>query len=900
MDWFFRNRWRASALPVLARRPAPATWRFAVGSLRAVEVMLQSFIVRVVGFCTRHAWGVILAAIVLAVASGTYAAQHFAIDTNINNLLSKNLPWRQKELAFRAAFPQADNFILAVIESPTVESSEAAARALIEALAARPDLFSSFEEEGGGPFFRRNGLLFLPPDEVSRTTSQLAMAAPLIGALARDPSLRGAIQALSLGLAGVKEGRISLNALARPMTLAAATLEDIDNGRPAEFSWKLLMQGSVAPADLRRLIEIWPVLNHAALQPGQKATAVLREIADRLDLAGKYRATLRLTGPVPIADDEFSTLQEGMALNGVITGLLVIAILWLGLRSWRLVFATVVTLASGLAVTAAVGPLVVGALNPISVAFAVLFVGLGADFAIQFSVRYRAQRHEIDNLDVALRDAPTRVGIPLTLAAAAAAAGFLSFLPTDYTGLAQLGFIAGCGMVIAYVESLTLLPALIHAVKAPSEPKPMTFPRLAPADAFLRRHRFLVVAVTALVVTAGLPALTRLHFDFNPLDLRDRNSEAMATLTQLGQDAAAYTAQVPARSEAGAAEVAKRLAMVPEAAEVRWIGSFIPSDQDPKLASIRSAEEALAPSLRAAQRPAPSDADIVAALNRGIRALMDTADEQSGPGADAAERLAGELRRLADGDGALRARASDAFVRPLRIDLEDLRDLLAAQAVMRASLPPQLARDWVAPDGTARVEAVPKGNADDNATITQFASTVLAAEPDATGQAIEVLRWGDAMLKALVMAGILALCSIAVLLLLVLRRVSDMLVTLVPLVVAAAVTLEICALTSFSLNYANILALPVLLGIGVAFKIYYVTAWRRGETNFLQSVLTRAVFFSTLLTAVAFGSLWFSRNPGISSMGRLLALSLACTLASAALFQPALMGEPRRATKPVE
>jgi predicted RND superfamily exporter protein len=139
-----------------------------------------------------------------------------------------------------------------------------------------------------------------------------------------------------------------------------------------------------------------------------------------------------------------------------------------------------------------------------------------------------------------------------------------------------------------------------------------------------------------------------------------------------------------------------------------------------------------------------------------------------------------------------------------------------------------------------------------------------------------------------------ALCSIAILLLVVLRRIRDVLLTLVPLLVAGAVTLEICALTGFALNYANIIALPVLLGIGVAFKIYYVTAWRRGEVNFLESALTRAVLFSALMTATAFGSLWLSAHPGTSSMGKLLALSLLCTLASAALFQPALMGPPRK------
>ena len=120
-----------------------------------------------------------------------------------------------------------------------------------------------------------------------------------------------------------------------------------------------------------------------------------------------------------------------------------------------------------------------------------------------------------------------------------------------------------------------------------------------------------------------------------------------------------------------------------------------------------------------------------------------------------------------------------------------------------------------------------------------------------------------------------------------------MLLTLVPLPVAGLATLEICALTGFKLNYANIIALTVLLGVGVAFKIYYIMAWRRGETDFLESPLTRAVFFSALLTGTAFGSLWLSSNPGMSSMGKLLALSLACTLASAVLFQPALMGEPR-------
>jgi len=852
--------------------------------------MLQSFIVRTVGFCTRHFHGVILVALVAAIGSGIYAARHFAIDTNINDLLSSKLPWRQQELAFRAAFPQTTDLILIVVDAATPESTQAAAQALEQGLANKPGLFRSVRDQRDTPYFRRTAMLFLPPDDLARAMGQFTNAEPIIGVLVRDPSLRGCIAVLSQALANAKQGR--LDDLARPLHLAAATLEDVALGRAAAFSWKSLLQDS--PSDLRRIIEVWPVLNHTELEPGGKATAAIRRTADDLQLAANYGATARLTGPIPVADEEFGAVRQGLVLNSVVTGAIVIAILWLALRSMRLVAAVVVNLAVGLVITAAVGILLVGALNPISMAFAVLFVGLGADFAIQFSIRYRAKRHETNDLDRALTEAAAVVGIPLTLAAGAAAAGFLSFMPTSYTGLAQLGIIAGCGMVVAYVASLTLLPALIHAVAPPREPKTLTLPALAPADAVLKRHRFLVVAATALVVAAGLPALSKLQFDFNPLDLRERNSETIATLLELGNDEPVNTAEVLARSDADAAAVVKRLSALPEVARTSTLDNFIPPDQDRKLPAIRTAERALAPTLRVPARPAPADADTVVALRNGAQTLADTADEQAGPGADAARRLADALTRLAQSDAGERARATAAFIRPLQIDLDDLRQSLQAQPVTRASLPADLVRDWVAPDGRVRVEAIPKGDSNDNDTIVRFARAVLQVEPDATGRAIGTMEWGETIVRAFIEAGMLALCSIAILLWIVLRRLSDVLVTLVPLVAAAMVTLEICALAEFPLNYANIIALPVLLGVGVAFKIYYVTAWRRGQSDFLQSTLTRAVFYSTLLTATAFGSLWLSNHAGISSMGKLLALSLACTLAAAALFQPALMGDPRK------
>lgn len=857
--------------------------------------MLKSWIIRTVDFCLRHTRHVIVASLILAGLLGLYTASHFSINTNVNDLISRDLPWRKQELDYQAAFPQSRDLILIVVEAPTPEQTEAASHELTEGLSKRTDVFHSVQEEGGGTFFGRSRFLYLPVEQVARATSQLADGELTISVLARDPSLRGLVRALSFGLEGLRSRAYSLDDMARTFDMAADTLESVAASRPAVFSWDELLHGKAKPEGLRRLIAVMPILTTEELEPGRKATNAIRQTAADLKLASNFQADIRLTGPVPISDDEFASVKEGFVFNSILTSVIVLLILWLALRSLRLVLAVAVTLAAGLIITAGLGFLIVGALNPISIAFAVLFVGLGADFAVQFNIRYRAQRQETHGLHQALIEATGRVGIPLTLAAAAAATGFLSFTPTAYTGIAQLGTIAGCGMIVAYVASFTLLPALLKAVNPPEEPKPIRQPRLAPADRFLRRHRVFVIASTALLVLAGAPLLPGLQFDFNPVHLQSKSSQAVATFLQLSDDPAidANSAQVLAGTQKDAKAIAEKLAKLPQVKETRTIDSFIPADQHEKLMLIKHAERVLGSALRAAPEAAPTDDQNIAELRRAASELNAVAGNTDSHGAQAAKRLAGDLIQLANATVSDREKAARAFIDPLRTDLDDLRQALMARPVNRESLPQDLVREWVTPDGRERVDVLPKGDPNNDEVIHNFARAVLAAEPAATGQAIEILKWAETMISALIEAAVIAFCTIAVLLWIPLRRIGDVLLTLVPLMVAALATLELCAVTGFKLNYANIIAFPVLLGVGVAFKIYYIMEWRQGETDFLESTLTRAVFFSALLTATAFGSLWLSSNPGMSSMGKLLALSLACTLASAVLFQPALMGEPR-------
>jgi hypothetical protein len=853
-------------------------------------------ITRLVQLSIRRPWAVIAGFCLLTALCAGYFVQHVAISTDSKKLMSTSLPWRQQEFAIDAAFPQRINRIVAVIDATTPEAADAAADALVKALAPRTDVIQTVERFDG-EFFEKNGILFLSLDEVRQNTADLISAQPFLGTLAADPTLRGVVRTLSQSLEGVRLGRAKVDDMRPALASIGDALEALAAGRTPSFSWRTLIAGRAAKSsELRRFVNIRPVLDFADLAPGGKATAVIRDAIAGLGLDGGVK--VRLTGSVVLSDEEFDTIADGAPVNAVVTSLLVCLVLWFALRKARIIFAVLVNLAAGLIVTAAVGLLMVGALNPISVAFAVLFVGLGVDFGIQFSVRYRAERHAGGGLDVGLTQAARAMAQPLLLAAAAIATAFYSFLPTAYVGLSELGLIAGTGIIIALVTTVTLLPALLAVLRPPGEPHPVGYAVLAPVDRFLYVQRKWIVGGTLAVTILCLPLLAGLRFDFNPLNLRDQKSEGMSTLLELmnDPDTTPNTIDILKGDLAEAERVATQLRRLPQVRQVLTLQSFVPEEQEAKLALIEDANFFFQNTLDPAQTdPPPTDADTKAAIDKLVGELGDATRGLDSPVAVQARRLATLLAALAKAPPGARDAAQRVLVVPLKITLRQVRHLLAAEPVSIESLPPTLRQVWVAADGRAVMEVAPRGDANDNANLTRFVAAVRTVVPDAAGTPVFMIEAADTMVTAFLQAGLFSVTAIALILLIALRRWVDVALTLVPLLVAIVVTLEICVVIGLRLNFANIIALPLLLGVGVAFKIYYIVAWRGGETNFLQSSLTRAIFFSAWTTAIAFGSLWLSHHPGTSSMGKLMALALLTTLAAAVIFQPALMATQAKA-----
>ena len=857
--------------------------------------MFEAVIVRVVRACCRRPFLVLLVAALATLGAIAFTYENFAINTDTSEFISSKLPWRQREIQLDAAFPQQVDTLLVVVDGKTPELAADAADRLAATLRGRDHIETVFGEETNR-FFDKNGLLYLSLDEVKTTTEQLIRAQPFLGTLSADPTLRGLAEALDFIPAGVKEGQISLKDFATPLGNLANAIDAILQGRPASVSWTELMTGEPAPArELRRFIRVKPVLDYDDLEPGAKASETIRGTALELGLTPDKGVTVRLTGQVAMADEEFASVADGALRNLLLTLFAVLLILWIGLRSGRIIFAVVVCLLVGLALTAAVGLALVGALNLISIAFAVLFVGIGVDFGIQVAVRYRRERHVNSDLQGALGAAASAIAKPLALAAAATAVGFFAFLPSDYVGISELGLIAGTGMIIAFITSLTLLPALLSLLRPPAEHHAIGYRGLVRVDRFTARYRVPLLVAIALAVIAGLPLFTHLKFDFNPINLRNSGVESVTTFLDLTKDPTTTpnVINVLAPSLGEANDLAQRLGKLPEVSETATLQSFVPGDQEQKLAVITDAAALLDPTLNDSEtKPAPPDAETSKALGKAATAFekLDKPDDQA-----LATKIAHSLRALADASPEKRAAAETALLGGLKLRLRQIRASLHPERVSLDNLPKELTQDWIAKDARARVEVRPADDQNDNETMARFASAVLKAAPEATGMPILIQESAKTIVRAFIYAVALALLGITVLLFIVLRSPRDVLLTLVPLLIAGIVTLELTVVFGFPLNFANIIALPLLLGVGVAFKIYYVLAWREGETNLLSSALTRAVFFSALTTATAFASLWLSNHPGTSSMGKLLSLSLLTTFVAAVLIQPILMGPPRRA-----
>ena len=848
----------------------------------------------------RFAWPIAILAVLSAVASAIYAARTMEINSDTAAMLSPELEFHRLTAELRQAFPRHARDLVAVVDAATPEQAERAALWLNARIAGRPDLFRSVFHAQGDPFFRRNGLLLLPVEDLEETADRIVAAQPFIGTVWQDRSIRGLADMLALAAEKrIEDGEAGgLADLADALARIASVIEAESRRAPGTLSWMELMFGSDGGrrSGTRQLILVEIALAFHELRPGKRAIETIRGFAAAMPDDIAAGVTIRLTGSPALRHDELQAVRSGIEIAGALSLTLVILLLLLCFRSIRLPVAVLMTLLVGLLWTAAFAAATVRVLNLISVAFAVLFIGLCVDFGIHYGLRYcEAARDGLERASASALAAAS-VGPGLALAALAAGIGFLSFLPTDYLGLAELGLIAGAGMAIGFFATLTLLPAFMTVLRARAG-STGGGGRFADSLARLLDGRArAVVAAAGLVFVAAAALSPWVRFDFDPLRLKDPQSESVRAAIELVEDGDgdAYALVHLAGSVGEADAAAARIETLAEVESARTFSRFVPEEQEDKLAIVEEVGELVGPALIAERAPAPSREQTLAALG-GLGEKLDALGETGGDAeAAAARRLAAALAGLiaSDPGPARLAALGDRLLRNLPAAIRRLTDALGAEPVEDGAVPAALRERWIAADGRAKVEIqAARPIHRDRDALRRFVEAVRGAAPRAIGPPVTVLEAGNAVIAAFFRATAIAVVAIALLLAVTLRSVRSVAIGLLPLALAALVTVAAMVASGLPFNHANVIVLPLLFGLGVANGIHLLARERRegAARAAIRSSTPRAVLFSALTTLASFASLGISSHPGTASMGVLLTIALVALLAASLTVLPALM-----------
>jgi len=831
-----------------------------------------------------------------------FTVRNFKINTDLTEMISNDLPFRRVVKKFHREFPDLVGAIVVVVEGDTPEQVSRARKILADRLRGESALFKSVYTPGGGPFFEKNGLLYLSESELEQQGDALSEMQPFLALLSRDFSLSGLFTVLDRM---IDQKDISLgdnDKIIRLFNQLGQSFTDVEKGKNRSMSWQELMLDNTKLSHKTQLILLQPLLNYHTINPAKQAVGCIRETAKELHLKKRFNVCVNITGKPVINYDDLRSVRKDITTASLLSFVLVGIILYLGLGSFRLVFAGLTTLLTGLAWTIAFAILLVGRLNMISVTFVVLFIGLGIDYSIQISLRYKEFLVAGRSHKKAIAEAVKATGNTLLLCAVSTAIGFYAFVPTAYVGASELGLISGTGMLFILLASITVLPALMLLMPEKKQhllPLPIG---KSIASLLIKYPRHIVWTATILLLLS-LALLPGVSFDANPFNMSDQRSESVRTAMRLFKgEYSPWTISVLASGRQEADNLATKLRKLPEVKTVLTIDSFIPKNQEEKLEQIEDLALSMPPPPKK-QINRPADwyrqdkkalAELAGALDKKIQAGDTGKREQT-----AMKNLAGRIHHfqklLADPDrgAALFNRLNASLLPNLEILLHRLHSLMEATPVDLSQLPGELISRYVSKNNNQyRVQVIPQKDLRNLHNLENFVAAVTAIAPRATDQPVTVLAAGKTIVAAFKTASILAFILIALFLWIVMKTWKTALLVLLPLLLALCYTMAAAVLTGIPFNFANIIIVPLLLGIGVDSSIHVIHRMRElREINIhiLETSTARAVLFSSLTTILSFGTLSFMHHAGTAGMGKLLTLSVILMIVCTLIILPAYL-----------
>ena len=856
---------------------------------------------------------IILVVVLAAMSCSVYISRNLGMNTDTTEMLAEHLPFRVNLKHYNKTFPQEMESMLVVLDAPTPEQAYATAGRLSYLLRNDTQNFQDVYAPNVDSFFIQNSLLYESIPELEKIADHMANAQPLISHIAQDPTLQTFISVLSGATDELRKGRnLELGPLFH-------SLSDTLNARltevPRVLSWQELFRGKPQKNRYQEFIMVKPKQDFTQLYPAEKSISAIQAAAAKIGLTDDSPIQMRITGEVALADEELNSSLRGMEYAGIITFVLISLVLFFAMRTIRLLLAVIICLILGLIFTAAFATAAIGHLNIISIAFAILYIGLGADFAIHFLLRHR----EIIERGVSKKDAIYESGIvaggALTVCALTNAIAFYAFIPTDFSGVAELGVISGTGMLISLLVTLTIGPALLRYIPKQSKLKSNIDTSLSRVLEISFKWQKLIYTTIFLGLLSAVILFPQLKFDYNLLNMQDRTGEAVKTFKELLSevDNSPWYVAVLAKNRKEADLLVEDLTKLKEVKRAVTILNFVPEEQEMKLPLIEEMAITTGPITISMPSQVNNKQTLIKQqkeLDRLSNTLGHFITEKPDhilliPARALKNSLTALFEHLNKNDTANREKLLHSVEEDLLVTLPT--SLQRMQTAIEASttfskedLPAPLISRWYSHADEYKIAVYPSEDIDDNDALKRFVRAIQKVAPQATGGPMVSLAAGEAVVQAFIQAFSLALAGIVIALLILLRSVKYTLLVLIPLLLSSIFIGIFSVLFNLPFNFANIIALPLLLGIGLDSSLHMVHRSRSdklvGETLAHTSTV-RAVFYSALTSLVTFASLMLSSHQGTASMGILLTVGLTCTLICTLFILPVLLNA---STKKIE
>ncbi len=855
-------------------------------------------------------WWILGVAIFATIISLSYAFMYLGINTNTTEMLAADVPIQESRERYKKMFPQNTDSILLVVDARTPEMAHAVVKELDGSLRNKQEHIKAVYTPFGGKFFEKNALFYLEIPELEQLTKSVSKLKPFIEELVQHRNVHGLFTLLTDHYDQIHwEQEPLINALFRRMAEGIrASLEGLEY----VLAWhSILLKPDLAMSQTRRFILLQPHLDYQKMLPAETALQVIRDVIHEsgvLDIPG---VRVRITGEVALAHEELQVVSQRAGIAAILSLIMVCLTLTLAFRSWRFMIITLLTLLVGLAISAGFATAVVGQLNILSLAFAVLFIGLAVDYAIHLCLRYQELLGLGNKPFPAIRRSLQEIGPALLLCAVTTGLGFYTFVPTNYTGMSELGLISGTSMFIGLAVSLTVLPAilLVFPLSKNDGRSPSSDQGLNSFYQFPIRHRQAIRWVTVVVFFGSVLLLPQASFDWNPHNIRDPSVESVQTMDDLLDDKKGATWSLTLLpSEAEVADFVSRLGALESVDKVVTVDNFIPTEQFEKMVLLAGLADDMLPRGSDSEVLPSPDLDSALAAMRSFLTILESyiqkaeLSSESSPAVELRDVLRSLVTELSNGDQELKRELLDRLDHSLlgSFPTDQMYGEAAAMPmglIAQKDLPQELVERWIGPNKTYRLEVYPKKDLRNVPALEEFVNNVRSIAPQVTGLPVIYLDGGNEVAGAFKQAFVSALLVIIIILALVLRNIWDILLVILPLSLAALCLVGYTVIFDLPFNYANVIALPLIFGLGADSGIHMVERMRRRPEAweaFLRSGTIRGVFFSSVTTMLSFSNLAYTSHVGIASMGQLLSLGILLTLIGCLIVLPTFLYRENR------